>query len=225
MKKYFVSLIILLIFPIIVKAESCSGISETYCEKSNSSCLSGLQNNGYNKWSTSGNTGETCIKVIAERNGTTTTYLSGMNPKSNYKCSDGSVATATRIASALPSEETSATGNYYVPELWKVVCPTSSSGNNSGSNTGNNGSNSGNTNNSGTTTTPTTTRSSSSGSSNNGTTNNGNGTSTNSNGQITGTTESKDTGVKTYFIVLFLMAGVAYLVLVVFKKKNLFKNI
>ena len=52
-----------------------------------------------------------------------------------------------------------------------------------------------------------------------------NSISINTNGQVTGTTEVKDTGVETYFIVLFIMIIVSYGILLFTKQKNVFKSI
>ena len=52
-----------------------------------------------------------------------------------------------------------------------------------------------------------------------------NDVSLNSQGQITGTTEASDTGVETYFIVLFVLVVLSYGVLILSKRRNFFKNI
>lgn len=205
MKKYFI-FCLLMLFPFVVKAEDCSEISnKAYCQ--GSSCLTSLQSE-YNTWNTTGNTGTTCIKVIAKYDGTNRTYLSGKNPEENYKCSNGKSVVAERIASALPLEESASECSSevcYVPEIWKMECGNSSniSNNNNSSNVSN-------------------------GSNSNLESNNSSvsdDVSTNDKGQITGTTDASETGVFSYFIVLFLMVIVSYIVLIISKKKNIFKSI
>ena len=200
MKKYLLILIILLFVPFIVLAEeTCQNISYgEYCKSSNATCLTSLQQE-YNVWQTVGNTGVSCIKVISQINGNTRSYLNGRNPENDYKCSDGTKAKAEKIASAIPREDEVTDCNdatCYVPEIWKMSCA-ATTGNNDGP-TGSNNSN------------------------NNGENEN---VSVNSNGQITGTTDTSETGVETYFIVLFIMFVLSYLVLTLTKRYNLFKNI
>ena len=201
MKKYLLIILSFILIPCVVLAEECDGITPDEPVKSQSELIN-LQRE-YNTWSITGNTGKTCIKVIAIQNGNSRSYMSGKNPSNNYKCTDGSQAIAKFIATSLPEEDAKtecANGSCYIPEIWLMDCGTS----------GSNGStNTGNTNTDGTDLDN----------------DNSNDVSTNNNGQITGTTDSSDTGVETYFVILFIMSFVSYLILTVSKKKNLFKNI
>ena len=215
MKKYIFILLSFMLFPCIVLAEDCSGIeNKTYCK--GESCLTSLQSE-YNTWNTTGNTGTSCIKVIAQISGTTKSYLNNKDPETNYKCSDGSKASTEMVASAIPnSDEVTDCEDQicYVPEIWKMDCGSSTNTSNSGNSSGT--SSSGNTS-SGT----------SNGNSNNISSDSSNNDeiSTNDKGQQTGTTDVSDTGVETYFIVLFVMIIVSYGILFFSKKKDLFKSI
>lgn len=215
MKKYIFILLSFMLFPCIVLAEDCKDVGyDDDCKGPD--CLISLQSE-YNTWSTTGNTGTSCIKVIAQISGTTKSYLSNKDPKINYKCSDGSKATAEMIGSAIPnSDEVTDCEDQicYVPEIWKMDCGSSTNTSNSGNSSGT--SSSGNTS-SGTST----------GNSNNISSDSSNNVeiSTNDKGQQTGTTDVSDTGVETYFIVLFVMIIVSYGILFFSKKKDLFKSI
>ena len=224
MKKYLLIILSFILLPVVVFAEECETTDDTWCV--GQSCLSSLQTN-YNTWTSSGNTGKTCIKVIAKRNGNNKTYLSGKDPQTNYTCSNGNVVTKKLVYSALSDSETNVTecqnDTCYIPEVWLMDCGTISLNGTGGNNSNNDSSN--NSNNS---------SSNSSNSGNDSVTNNNNGNNTGNNtddvttnddGQITGTTDASDTGVETYFIVLFVMVMISYLILIVSKKKNLFKNI
>jgi len=225
MKKYLLIILSFILLPVVVFAEECETTDDTWCV--GQSCLSSLQTN-YNTWTTTGNTGKTCIRVIAKRNGNNKTYLSGKDPQTNYTCSNGNVVTKKLVYSALSDSETNVTecqnDTCYIPEVWLMDCGTISLNGTGGNNSNNDSSNNSN--------------NSSSNSSNSGndsvTNNNNNGNNTGNNtddvttnddGQITGTTDASDTGVETYFIVLFVMVMISYLILIVSKKKNLFKNI
>jgi len=209
MKKYLLVLLSFLLFPCVVFAEDCTGIeNKTYCK--GNSCLTSLQSE-YNTWNTTGNTGTSCIKVIAQISGTTKSYLSNKNPETNYKCSDGKKASAEMVASAISnSDEVTDCENEicYIPEIWKMVCGTST--NTSGTSSSGTSSSSGST---------------SLGNNNSEDISGDEDITINDKGQQTGTTDVSDTGVETYFIVLFIMILLSYGILILSKKKNLFKSI
>jgi len=96
----------------------------------------------------------------------------------------------------------------YVPEIWKMDCGSSANNSNSGTSTGSSTGSSTNT-----------------GTSSSDDLSNSNDVTTNNQGQITGTTNASDTGVETYFIVLFVMVIISYGILFISKKKNMFKSI
>lgn len=200
MKKYLLFILIFMLIPTFVYADDCSGITPDEAVKGQTG-LTSLQDE-YNTWDSTGNNGKACIKVIAIQNGNTRNYLSGKNPSNNYKCTDGSQAIAEFIATSLPEDDAKtecASETCYIPEIWLMDCGgATSSGSTNADNTQNVGNNSNN---------------------------NSEDVSTNNNGQITGTTDSSETGVETYFVVLFILSVISYLVLIVSKKNNLFKNI
>lgn len=208
MKKYLIVLLSFIFIPMVVFAEECEETKDPYC--TGQSCLTNLQSK-YNTWSSTGNTGKACINVIAVKKGNNKDYLEGKNPSTDYRCSDGSLAISKFVYSALADEDSAAecmNQTCYVPEVWFMDCGSSNTGSTNTGNTSNNGV------------------------VNNGSINSGNNSgnsngdvSTNNNGQITGTTDTSETGVETYFIVLFGLTIISYLILTVSKKKNLFKNI
>jgi len=216
MKKYIILFVISLILPVTVFAdETCDNVTyDKYCK--GNTCLQNLQKN-YNTWQNTNNSGKQCIKVIAQIKNTTKTYLNGKNPEKDYKCNDGSIALSELKGTPIsnPEEVTDcATEICYVPEIWQMDC-----GNISSNNQPDNGSSSQE-------------PSVESESNLNNESNNGNNSNitdeennTNEEGQITGTTETEDTGVETYFLVLVIMILIATLILQISKKKNLFKNI
>lgn len=210
MKKYLI-LLIMVLFPIVANAdEYCVGESPAeWC--TGSSCLTNLQQT-YNTWSTTGNTGKACIKVIAQRNGNSKTYLNGKNPNIDYKCANGNTPTISLVASDLPDQQVDVsecnTSTCYIPELWAVDCGDASNTSNSGNTDNSNNLNG-------------TNNSTNVGSGNN----NSGDVGTNSAGQITGTTDTTDTGVETYFIVLLVMVLVSYGIMLFVNKKNMFKSI
>lgn len=227
MKKYFILLICVIMFPMIVSAdETCA--NETPAEWcSGSTCLSNLQET-YNTWNSTGNTGKACLKVISQRKGNNTSYLSGRDPNTDYQCSNGNVPTIKFIASALSSQETNVAecenSTCYVPELWAVDCgtDTSTGGDNSSNSGSSSGSDSGNSSsgNSGSSSSDSVSSNNSSGSNSSS-----DDVETNSKGQITGTTDTSNTGVETYFAVLVIMVALSYGILLVVNKKNIFKSI
>ncbi len=220
----FVSFITL---PLVVFAEDCpSTITDQYCK--GDSCLNDLKGKGYNNWSNIGNTGNVCLRVIVKRGASSSSvsYLDSYNPYNDFTCSDGSKPTVRAISTLLSNQQDNVTdcsgGDCYVPEYWQMYCGNSSgdgaSNNTNNGNAGDNGNATNNgINNSGNDT-------DSNGNVNDGT-NSNDDLSTNKDGQITGTSESPDTGVETYFIVLVVLVLISYVILVITKKKNLFKNI
>lgn len=209
MRKILIIVLSFMLIPNVVFAEECETTDDTWCV--GQSCLTNLQSS-YNLWSTSGNTGKACIKVIAKRNGNTKTYLSGKNPTNNYLCSNGTTVNSKLVYSALPDTEVDVTecqnDTCYIPEVWLMDCGTTNVG-------GVGGIVSGGTSNSDDEIDTDI---------NSGSVDNDDVT-TNEDGQITGTTDASDTGVETYFIVLFVMVIISYMILIVSKKRNLFKNI
>lgn len=207
MKKYLLVIISFMLIPCMVFAEDCSGIeNKAYCKGDR--CLTSLQSE-YNTWSTTDNKGTSCIKVIAKISGTTKSYLSNKDPEINYKCSDGSKASSEMVASAIsnPNEVTDCDDQVcYVPEIWKMICGTSTNVSNSDNNSG-------------------TSNSTNSDNNNSEDSSDNNNISTNDKGQQTGTTDVSDTGVETYFIVLFVLIILSYGILILSKKKDLFKSI
>lgn len=205
MKKYLIILLFFIFLSLYVQAEECDTVTDEWCV--GQTCLTNLQQN-YNLWSTTGNTGKSCIKVIAKRNGNNKTYLSGKNPQTNYLCSNGIDVTSKLISSALSDSETDVNecknDTCYIPEVWLMDCGTTTSSNDSGNGVVNNNNNV---------------------NANNNSNNSNNDVTINENGQITGTTDTSETGVETYFIVLLILVILSYTILLVSKKKNLFKTI
>lgn len=209
----------LFLVPFVVRAEACGSLNDYMCTGSESTCKSKLS--GYNTWSKSGISGTVCLKVLTKRSNSSnsSTFLSGYDPN-NVTCADGSTPQVT-FRNANPARENEldecSDGNCFVPELWEVTCGgTNTSAGNSSGNYSSGDSSSGNSSevNSG---------------NSNGYTNSNNetngGDSTNSDGQITGTKDSPETGIRTYFVVLVSLAVVSYVILLISKRKNLFKNI
>ena len=198
MKKYFFLFCFLLIPKIVLADQYCSNEQvDNYC--TGDECLSSLQAN-YNTWNATDNTGRSCIKVIAQRNGNDKTYFEGKNPATDYKCADGTEPTAELVLGALSDQDVIATSQViYIPELWTVSCGDSDVATLSTPEI---------------TTQPTTT-----------VTTIGTTVATNDSGQIVGTTTTAETGVETYFLVLFALCCFSYLIFVISKKITLFKKI
>ena len=201
-----------------VEAETCTGVENaTTCSILDADCVDNLKRN-YNNWNKNDyHTGTACVKVIAQhicrnKKYESKTYITGFDPNTQYVCANGYVANKKIVNTAADERDVvsqSCDATLYVPELWEIKCSDETSAGDSSTNNNNTSNSNGNSDNQ-------------LGNSLMDENNDGN---TNDKGQITGTTETKDTGVETYFIVLLIMVLISYLVLMFSKKKNLFEKI
>lgn len=198
MKRFLFILLSLILFPNVVLAESndcVTGIGESMNYCTGGNCFNSW---GYNDWDVGPHSGNACIEVVAV-----------------YECKNGKFQSKSFISGYNPNEDyVCSTGS--VNAMLVVSKADELEGNDCDATIYVpelwNVSCLGNTSNLGESTST----------NNNSSKDN---VFTNSEGQITGTTDAKDTGVETYFIVLISLAIVAYIILGISKKKNLFKNI